>query len=406
MVSRTRVCRQLTVGDGSSRPIETAGRTQTISVSNLKLEKIELREIQLPLKNAFETSFGVTTKRRVILVKVFDKSGAYGFGECTAMERPFYNAETVDTAWSVIVHCIAPILAAAKVSRADEIATVLAPIHGNRMAIGSVESAAWDLEAKLSNRPLWQHLGGTLPEINCGVSIGIQKTPEILVDRVAAELESGYQRIKLKIKPGQDIEFVSAVRRAFPDILLSVDANSAYRLDDHLEVFKKLDAFDLLMIEQPLVAGDLLDHSKLQRELKTAICLDESITCLRDAQQALELNACRIINIKLGRVGGHRAAREIQELAAGKGVPVWCGGMLETGIGRAHNIAMSTLAGFTLPGDVSASARYWDKDIIDPPVVVSPRGTIDVPSGPGIGYEVNEEGLSGLTIRTETAFLT
>jgi len=318
-------------------------------VSNLKLEKIELREIELPLKNAFETSFGVTTKRRVILVKVFDKSGACGFGECTAMERPFYNAETVDTAWSVIVQCLAPILAAAPVSAADGIASTLSPIHGNRMAIGAVESAVWDLEAKLSGRPLWQHLGGTLSEIDCGVSIGLQRTPEALVDKVAAELESGYQRIKLKIKPGQDIEFVSAVRRAFPEIVLSVDANSAYRLDDHLDVFKELDEFDLLMIEQPLVAGDLLDHSRLQRELKTAICLDESITCLRDARQALELNACRIINIKLGRVGGHRSAREIQELAVEKGVPVWCGGMLETGVGRAHNIAMSTLAGFTLP---------------------------------------------------------
>jgi len=374
-------------------------------VSNLKLEKIELREIELPLKNAFETSFGVTTKRRVILVKVFDKSGACGFGECTAMERPFYNAETVDTAWSVIVQCLAPILAAAPVSAADGIASTLSPIHGNRMAIGAVESAVWDLEAKLSGRPLWQHLGGTLSEIDCGVSIGLQRTPEALVDKVAAELESGYQRIKLKIKPGQDIEFVSAVRRAFPEIVLSVDANSAYRLDDHLDVFKELDEFDLLMIEQPLVAGDLLDHSRLQRELKTAICLDESITCLRDARQALELNACRIINIKLGRVGGHRSAREIQELAVEKGVPVWCGGMLETGVGRAHNIAMSTLAGFTLPGDVSASARYWAKDIIDPPVEVSPRGTINVPSGPGIGYEVAEKDLDKLTTRTEAVCL-
>ena len=374
-------------------------------MSNLKLEKIELREIELPLKNAFETSFGVTTKRRVILVKVFDKSGACGFGECTAMERPFYNAETVDTAWSVIVQCLAPILAAAPVSAADGIASTLSPIHGNRMAIGAVESAVWDLEAKLSGRPLWQHLGGTLSEIDCGVSIGLQRTPEALVDKVAAELESGYQRIKLKIKPGQDVEFVSAVRRAFPEIVLSVDANSAYRLDDHLDVFKELDEFDLLMIEQPLVAGDLLDHSRLQRELKTAICLDESITCLRDARQALELNACRIINIKLGRVGGHRSAREIQELAVEKGVPVWCGGMLETGVGRAHNIAMSTLAGFTLPGDVSASARYWAKDIIDPPVEVSPRGTINVPSGPGIGYEVAEKDLDQLTTRTEAVCL-
>jgi O-succinylbenzoate synthase len=233
------------------------------------------------------------------------------------------------------------------------------------------------------------------------VSIGLQKSPNILLEKVAHEVESGYQRIKIKIKPGQDVELVKAVRKEFPDITLSVDANSAYSLERDAELLQELDDYNLLMIEQPLSAGDLLDHAKLQRRLKTAICLDESITSLRDVRHALELDACRIINIKLGRVGGHASARAIQEYAELRMVPVWCGGMLESGVGRAHNIAMSTLEGFTLPGDVSASARYWEKDIIEPPVTVTPQGSINVPSSPGIGYEVNEKYIDSLTKRSE-----
>ena len=270
------------------------------------------------------------------------------------------------------------------------------------MAVGGVEAAIWDLEAKRGNTSLWQHLGGTRESINCGVSIGIQKSPEILLEKVTHELQSGYQRIKLKIKPGQDIELVKIIRSNFPNILLSVDANSAYRLDRDIAIFEQLDEFGLLMIEQPLAAGDLIDHAKLQKRLKTSICLDESIASFRDAQHALELESCRIINIKLGRVGGHSQAKLIQEFAAKKGVPVWCGGMLEAGIGRAHNIAMSTLPGFTLPGDVSASARYWEEDIIVPPVTVSSEGTINAPTGPGIGYAVNEKKIEELTVRKET----
>jgi O-succinylbenzoate synthase len=269
------------------------------------------------------------------------------------------------------------------------------------MAVGAVETAIWDLEAKLLDKPLWQYLGGTKNVVSCGVSIGLQKSPEILLEKVARELESGYQRIKIKIKPGHDIELVRAVRKEFPDITLSVDANSAYSLEGDTELLQELDDCNLLMIEQPLSAGDLLDHAKLQQQLKTAICLDESITSLRDARHALELVACRIINIKLGRVGGHASARAIQEHAQLNSVPVWCGGMLESGIGRAHNIAMSTLGGFTLPGDVSASARYWWKDIIEPPVTVTPEGSINVPSAPGIGYEVNEKYIEALTKRSE-----
>lgn len=374
-------------------------------MQKLQLERIELREIELPLKSPFETSFGVTTKRRVALVRVVDASGVAGFGECTAMERPLYNPESVDTAWSVILGNVVPMLASAGVSKAMDVENALSAIKGNRMAIAAVETAIWDLEAKLLDKPLWKHLGGKLNEIDCGVSIGLQESPEKLVEVVTREVASGYQRIKLKIKPGKDVSFVEVVRNAFPEIRLSVDANSAYQLEKDIDTMRELDKFQLLMIEQPLAAGDLLDHSKLQSKLTTPICLDESIICLRDAQHALEMDACRIINIKLGRVGGHKAAREIQELARSKGIPVWCGGMLETGIGRAHNIAMSTLAGFTLPGDVSASSRYWHQDIVEPPVTVSERGTIKAPDTPGIGYAANEEFIEQLTTRRADASL-
>jgi len=371
----------------------------------LQLEKIELYEIEMPLKALFETSFGATASRRVLLIRVRDKSGAHGWGECVAMEQPFYNHETIDTARVIISKFIAPMLAKADVENAAEVSDALTAIQGNRMAIAAVEAAVWDMEAKMANLPLWQHLGGTRSEINCGVSIGLQKSPEILLEKVAREVESGYQRIKLKIKPRQDIEFVSFVRSHFPDITLSVDANSAYELTRDIELFEKLDDCNLLMIEQPLAAGDLVDHAKLQKRLKTPVCLDESITSLRDARHALELEACRIINIKLGRVGGHSEARAIQTFAAERSVPVWCGGMLETGIGRAHNIALSTLPGFTLPGDVSASSRYWEEDIIEPPVVVSPEGTINAPKGFGIGYKVKENLIEKLAVKRENISL-
>lgn len=371
----------------------------------LHLEKIELNELEMPLKTRFETSFGTTTKRRVLIVRVVDQDGAEGYGECTAMESPFYNPETVDGARSVISNSIAPMLAAADLSRADQVGETLAGIKGNRMAIGAVETAIWDLEARKAELPLWEHLGGTRGEINCGVSIGLQGSLELLLETVTREIESGYQRIKLKIKPGHDLELVKTIRQAFPAILLSVDANAAYQLERDTGLFEELDDFDLLMIEQPLAAGDLLDHSKLQKKLRTPICLDESITSLMDAKHALELGSCGIINIKLGRVGGHSEARAIQEFAARNDVPVWCGGMLETGIGRAHNIAMSTLPGFILPGDVSASARYWHQDIVIPPVVVSGSGKITASNRSGIGCEIDKDLIDRLTSRKETVYL-
>ncbi|HYN25297.1 MAG TPA: o-succinylbenzoate synthase [Pyrinomonadaceae bacterium] len=375
-------------------------------MTKLQLERIELREIELPLKSPFETSFGRTTRRRILIVRAFDKDGAYGYGECVAPEDPFYNHETVDTAWLITAKYVAPLLTRARVETAREVNAALAPIRGNQMAKAGVEVAVWDLEAKLACRSLWQHLGGVRDQINCGVSIGLQETTEALIDKVAHELESGYQRIKIKIKPGKDVQLVEAIRTRFPSITLSVDANSAYSLNGDLSVFKQLDQYNLLMIEQPLAPGDLVDHAKLQREIKTPICLDESIVRLADARQAHELGSCRIINIKLGRVGGHTEVRLIQAYAVERDIPVWCGGMLEAGIGRAHNIALSTLPGFTLPGDVSASERYWEEDIIEPPVTVSRKGTIKAPTGHGIGYEVNEARIESLTVRRETVHLT
>lgn len=366
----------------------------------LQLEGIELREIQLPLKYPFETSFGRTTRRRVLIVTVFERSGAAGYGECTAPEDPFYNHETIDTAWLIIREYVAPILASAPIQSAGETNRALARIRGNRMAKGAVEVAIWDLEARLAEAPLWRHIGGTRPEIACGVSIGLQPSTAALLEKVAKELESGYQRIKIKIKPGQDIELVESIRASFPDIALTVDANSAYSLAD-IGTLRALDDYSLMMIEQPLAPGDLVDHSKLQREINTPICLDESILTLGDTRHAHELGSCKIINVKLGRVGGFTESRLIQEYAAANGIPAWCGGMLESGIGRAHNIAQSTLTGFTLPGDVSASSRYWEEDIIDPPVTVTPKGTITAPERPGIGFEIKQHRIDLLTVRKE-----
>ena len=372
---------------------------------NLKLERIELREIELPLKSPFETSFGRTTRRRILIVRVFDHDGASGYGECVASEGPFFNHETIDTAWLITTQYIAPLLASTAWAGAAEVNDVLAPIRENRMAKAGVEAAIWDLEARLAGAPLWRHIGGVRDVIACGVSIGLQSSTEALLEKVRTEVESGYQRIKIKIKPGKDVNLAQAVREQFPNITLSVDANSAYRLETDVALLKQLDDYNLLMIEQPLTPGDLVDHAKLQRQLRTPICLDESILCLANARHAQELGACRIINIKLGRVGGFTEAKAIQAFAQKHEMPVWCGGMLESGIGRAHNIALSTLPGFTLPGDVSASARYWEEDIIEPPVTVSRTGTIKAPAEPGLGFAVNEARIDALTVRRETIFL-
>ncbi len=363
----------------------------------MKIESITLREIRMKLKSPFETSFGTVQDRRILLVEVV-VDGTSGWGEVTAGETPAYNAETTDTAWHVISDFIAPSLIGQSVSETSELPRLMAQIRGHEMAKSGVENAMWDAEAQLKGVPLHRLLGGTMEEIACGVSLGIRENPESLVKRVEEELRSGYQRIKLKIKPGKDYEFVAAVRKEFPSIRLSVDANSAYSLDDAPQL-KRLDDFGLLMMEQPLNWDDIHAHSKLQAQIQTAMCLDECIHNTRHALTAIELKSCRIINIKLGRVSGHTEARLIEQACRTHGVPVWCGGMLESGIGRAHNIAMSTLPGFSLPGDVSASQRYWSEDIIEPPVEVTEKGTIRAAETPGLGYAVRRDRIEKITTR-------
>lgn len=363
----------------------------------MKIDSITLREIHMRLKSPFETSFGTVQNRRILLVEAV-VDGATGWGEVTAGETPSYNSETTDTAWLIISEFIAPHLVGKSLAAASDFSQLVSHIRGHEMAKSAVENALWDAQAQLAGVPLSQLLGGTMHEIACGVSLGIRETPEALVDKVEEELCSGYQRIKLKIKPGKDIDFVAAVRRKFPDILLSVDANSAYRLED-VEHLRKLDEFNLLMMEQPLNWDDIYAHAKLQALIATPICLDECIHNTPHAIAAMDLKACRIINIKGGRVGGHTESRKLQQACKERGVPVWCGGMLESGVGRAHNIAMSTLPGFTLPGDVSASRRYWDEDIIEPAVTVTSKGTIRVPQNPGLGYALRRDRVEKLTVR-------
>ena len=362
---------------------------------------IELREIRLPLIHFFETSFGRTTERRIVLVRVTDNDGAEGWGECTAGEGPFYSDEWTDTAWPTLRDFLAPMVVGKSLESAAQTFSLMKAVRGHRMAKAAIENACWDLEAKRADVPLWKHLGGVREEISCGVSIGIQDSPEVLLEKIGREVDAGYQRIKIKIKPGWDLKIIERVREAFPGILLMGDANSAYTLAD-VPLFKELDGFELMMLEQPLAHDDIFDHAQLQREIRTPVCLDESIHSAEDASHAISLGSCRIINVKLGRVGGHSEAKRVEQVARESGIPIWCGGMLESGVGRAHNIAMSTLAGFILPGDVSASARYWEEDVIEPPVVVSNRGTIIAPNKAGIGFEVNLSRIDSLTVRQET----
>jgi o-succinylbenzoate synthase len=365
----------------------------------MRLRKLTLHEIHMRLLAPFETSFGKSELRRILLVEV-EADGVSGWGESTAGETPLYSYETVETAWHMLRDHIWPMVRDVEIGAASEVFDRLAAIRGHNMAKAAVETAVWDAEAKQKNLPLVKILGGTREEIPCGVSIGLQPSVKDLIAKVEKEMAAGYQRIKIKIKPGTDVEPVRALRERFPRIRLMVDANSAYRLED-TPLLKQLDAFYLMMIEQPLGWDDIFAHAQLQRQLETPICLDESIHDADQALAAIETGACRIINIKLGRVGGHTGARRMHDVCQAKSVPVWCGGMLESGIGRAHNIAMSSLENFSLPGDVSASRRYWQEDIIEPEVEVSRQGTIRVPSGPGIGYAPRLDRIEALTKRRE-----
>ncbi|HLW81695.1 MAG TPA: o-succinylbenzoate synthase [Candidatus Acidoferrales bacterium] len=365
----------------------------------MRIESVTLREIHMPLVMRFETSFGATTERRILLVEV-KADGVSGWGECVAGEAPYYSPETVETAWLILREFLWPEVRAKGFGAASEVSDMLAHTRGHNMAKAGLESAIWDAEAKQKNMPLWKLLGGTRQEIPCGVSIGIQPTAEQLLTNVEKELAAGYQRIKIKIKPGRDVKLVEAVRKRWPQIRLMADANSAYTLED-MAVLKQLDPFALMMIEQPLGWDDIYSHVKLQKQLETPICLDECIHEYHHAVAAIEMGACRIINMKMGRVGGHAVVRQIHDLCKKNGVPMWCGGMLESGIGRAHNIALSTLENFTLPGDVTASKRYWAEDIVEPEVEVTPKGTIKVPTSAGIGYEPKLQRIEKLTVRKE-----
>src|ERR1700756_1420925 len=365
----------------------------------MRIDSIVLREIRMPLVEPFVTSFGKTTDRRVLLAEIHAE-GLVGWGECVAGEHPYFSAESIDTAWVVLVQELAPMLAAAPVEHGGDCPKIFKKVRGNPMAKAALENAIWDLEAQMEDAPLFELLGGTQKRIACGVSIGMQPTMEQQLQKVEREVNAGYKRIKLKCQPGWDVEMLEAVRKRWPKIMLSVDANSAYRMRDfdHLVDF---DRFDLLMIEQPLWADDFYYHSMLQKRLETAICLDESIRPRRGAPPGINMKSCRIINIKNGRVSGFSEAIAVHNAAMERGVPVWCGGMLESGIGRSHNIALSTLENFSLPGDVSASARYWKEDIIEPEVTVSQKGEIAIPDTPGRGYEVRYDLIEHLTTRKE-----
>ncbi len=366
----------------------------------MKIEAITLRELQIPLVHFFETSFGRTYTRRVMLVTLHC-DGLEGWGECVAGEGPFYSEEYIDGAWDVVTQHLAPALIGKTLQAGRDVPALLSRVREHPMAKAALENAAWDAEAQQKGIPLWKLLGGTHREIACGVSIGIQDSHEQLLGKIATELAAGYQRIKIKVKPGWDVEVLEKIRARWPEILLSCDANSAYTLADEQHL-KSFDRFKLLMIEQPLWADDFYFHARLQKQIQTAFCLDEAIRSPRDAEAALELGACRILNIKVGRVGGFSNAIAIHDVAQRFNVPVWCGGMLESGVGRAHNIALSTLPNFKLPGDVSASKRYWKEDIIEPEVEVSARGTIAITDKPGRGYELRPELIKRLTVREET----
>jgi len=366
----------------------------------MKIEAITIREIQMPLVHFFETSFGRTTSRRILLITAHCE-GLNGWAECVAGENPYYSDEWVETAWATARDYLAPALVNRSMNQARECVALLAQVRGHRMAKAAIENALWDVEARQKKQPLWRLLGGTRREIACGVSIGIQDSIEQLLGKIETELAAGYRRIKVKVKPGWDINVLERIRSRWPNILLSCDANSAYRLSE-VEHLRKFDQFNLLMMEQPLWNDDIYFHGRLQKQLKTKICLDESIRNARDAEAAIELGACGIINIKVGRVGGFTEAKSVHDVCQAHNLPVWCGGMLESGVGRVHNVALSTLENFRLPGDVSASKRYWKEDIIEPEVEVSPQGTIAIKDEPGTGYRVREDLIEKLTVRKET----
>jgi o-succinylbenzoate synthase len=366
----------------------------------MRIERIELRLLRLPLVHFFETSFGRSYDRAFLLV-VVEGHGERGYGECVAEDNPFYSSETTETAWHVISEFLAPRLIGVEVEHPRTVFGLFSGIRGHNMAKAAIEMAAWDLYARLEKQPVSRLLGGTRTTIASGVSIGIQDSLDQLAAKIETELAAGYQRIKVKIKPGWDVDAVEMIRSRFPRVPLMVDANAAYTLADAPRL-QALDRHDLMMIEQPLEYDDIMDHARLQKSLATPICLDESIKTVTAARDAIDAGACRIINIKPGRVGGYAESMRLHDLCRDRGIPVWHGGMLESGIGRAHNIHLSTLPNFTLPGDIAASERYYSPDLIDPPIQVDRNGTIPVPEGPGIGVNIVAERVDRATLRGTT----
>jgi len=365
------------------------------------LEKIDLRHLSIPLKEPFTTSF--ETKRHIehVLVTV-SGDGIEGYGECTCNQTPYYINETTGTAWHILSEFIAPYVVGSRIESAADLlnAPRFSSVRGNYFAKAGLELAVQDLLARAKSVSLASMLGGTRRRIESGVSIGVQESAGALFAKIDAFLGQGYKRIKLKIKPGKDYDVLAAVRERFPELPLMADANSAYTLAD-IPMLRKLDGLHLMMIEQPLHFTDIVDHATLQKELRTPICLDESIHSTEDARKALDLGSCRIVNIKIGRVGGVNEAKKIHDICVSRDIPVWCGGMHEYGIGRAHNIAIASLPGFTLPGDIAGSDKYWREDIVDPPFIVK-DGTLEVPEGPGIGVIPVKERVEKYTVAKRT----
>ena len=362
----------------------------------MKIERIHLYHLRMPLRTPFETSFGRIQARECVLVEVF-ADGLVGYGECPADHDPGYSYETCGTAWHILKDFLLPAVLGQDLTDPEAYQARVAAVRGHPMAKAGLEMALWDLLGKMQGRSLAELLGGVRPRVAVGVSVGLQASPEALVQVVAGYLGQGYRRIKIKIKPGRDVGETQAVRLAFPELRLQVDANSAYTLES-AAALRPLDELGLLLIEQPLAEDDLWDHSRLQAQFKTPICLDESILSARHARQALEMDACRVINIKAGRVGGLSQALAVHELCQGRGVPVWCGGMLETGVGRAANLALAALPGFTLPGDISATDRYYEEDITAERFALNDDSTINVPDQPGLGVTINRQALERAAI--------
>lgn len=362
----------------------------------MKIESVTLHRIRMELVSPFVTSYGAYVDRETIIVQVVNSDGNIGWGECVAFATPWYTEETVQGAWHMLQQFLIPPLLEQEIRHPNELTSLWSGIKRNSMAKAGVEMAVWDAYAKHQHKPLYQLIGGVRDEIKVGVAIGLQPTIEHYCQLIDQYLQQGYERIKVKIKPGRDLSLIAELRERYPQLPLMADANSAYTLAN-LNDLKQLDPYHLMMIEQPLAADDIIDHAKLQSNLNTPICLDESILHAEDVRKAIQLGSCKVVNVKLGRVGGWNEALRIHKLCLDHNVPLWCGGMLETGIGRAHNMALATLAGFTIPGDISASSRYWYRDIIMPEVSVD-KGSVRLPDKPGIGFEVDEQYIASLTL--------